>query len=112
MSTEYFSAKRYGTKEQVIGIIGMDSMGFDTSYANSRGIKSWEKARYENEQQRLRNQAFFQKQKKPTVWVEDTAKKLQKEREEKERREIEQRRWDAEHPLDGYVPSGNDAWDD
>jgi hypothetical protein len=111
-TTAYFQEKRLDNKEQVVGIAFMDSMVFDTGYATSRGIKPWEKARYENQQQRLRNQEFFQKQQKKNTWVDDTEKKTKQEREEKERKVIAQRLWDAEHPFEGFVPSGNDAWDD
>ena len=99
-------------KEQVVGVAFMDSMVFDTGYATSRGIKPWEKARYENQLQRQRNQDFFKKQQKKNTWVEDPTKKNEEERKEQERQAIAQRLWDVEHPFEGFVPSGNDAWDD
>ena len=111
-TTVHFQEKRMGNKEQVVGIAFMDSMVFDTGSATSRGIKPWEKARYENQQQRQRNQEFFQKQHKKNTWVDDTEKKMKEEREEKECDAIKQRLWDVEHPFEGFVPSGNDAWDD
>lgn len=111
-TTVHFQAKRMDNKEQVIGITDMDTMVFDTGFATSRGIKPWEKARYMNQQKRQRNQEFFQKQQKKNTWVEDNEKKMKQERDDAERKAIEQRLWDAEHPFEGFVPSGIDAWDD
>jgi len=53
-TTAFFAAKRAGTKEQVCGVEGMDSAVIVTVGARSRGIRPWEKARYEAKEQRWR----------------------------------------------------------
>ena len=61
-STAFFANKREGPKEQVIPLEGMTSAIIHTVGVRSRGIRPWEKARYEAKEQRLREMERRQQQ--------------------------------------------------
>ena len=115
----FFADKRLGTKEQVVGIDGMDSMLFDTVGVRSHGIRSWEKARYEAYGQRQKQMEYFENQRKLNKLknandgpskkeIQDAADK----RREDDRIAAEKLRYDRENQkMGGYEGSCNDAWD-
>ena len=117
----YFKEKREDNKEFVVGLHGMDSMVFGGYCVRSRGIKPWEKAKYEAEVQRQKNAEFFKmreqerkfkQQKQDNVCTEEIDVVTKEEKEQKLLSEHAQRRWEVEHPFAGYVDTGVvDAWD-
>jgi len=122
MSTEvaYFAGKRDNTKEQVIGIEGMDAMAFYTVGCRSNGIRPWEKARLEANQQRQKQAAYFESQRQVNKMKQKMAndgpskKELQDaadKRKEDERIALEKMKYERENQkMGGYEGSGNDAW--
>ena len=122
MSTEvaYFAEKRDGTKEQVVGIEGMDCMAFYTVGCRSNGIRPWEKARLEANQQRQKQAAYFESQRQVNKIKQKMAndgpskKELQDaadKRKEEERVALEKMKYERENQkMGGYEGSGNDAW--
>lgn len=122
MSTQvaYFADKRDNTKEQVVGIVGMDSMVFDTVGCRSHGIRSWEKARLEANLQRQKQAAYFESQRQMNKMKNKMAndgpskKELQDaadKRKEEERVALEKMKYERENQkMGGYEGSGNDAW--
>ena len=124
MSSAYFQAKR-NSGIDVIGIEGMDSMAFVDKCIRSRGIKSWELARYEANAQRQKNATFYHNRDKiqrlknqqaggkSTEELVQEAKEAKKRRDEAELAMMAQRRREVENPFEGYVDTGVvDAWDD
>jgi hypothetical protein len=58
----YFNNKKVG-RDDTIAIEGTNSMTFnDYGKQGSRGIKSWEKARYENWDKKAKQQKFYDEQ--------------------------------------------------
>ena len=122
MSTEvaYFASKRDNTKEQVFGIEGMDSMAFYNVGCRSNGIRPWEKARLEANQQRQKQAAYFESQRQVNRMKQKMAndgpskKELQDaadKRKEDERVALEKMKYERENQkMGGYEGSGNDAW--
>ena len=121
MSTqvEFFADKRFGTKEQVIGIVGMGSMGFESVGVRSHGIRFWEKARYEAYGQRQKQMEYFENQrllnKLKNTNEGPSKRELQDaadKRREDDRIASEKIRYERENQkMGGYEGSGNDAWD-
>jgi hypothetical protein len=116
---EFFADKRFGTKDQVVGLVGMDSMAFDNVGCRSNGIRPWEKARFEANMQRQKQTDYFDNQRLVNRMkntndgpskkeIQDAADK----RREDERIAAEKLRYERENvKMGGYVGSGNDAWD-
>jgi hypothetical protein len=72
-STAFFANKRASTKDQVIGI--GDNMAFETVSIRSRGVRPWERARYEVNQRRAKD-AEFHRQRKAVIIASTTHKKF------------------------------------
>ena len=116
----YFAGKRDNTKEQVFGIEGMDSMAFYNVGCRSNGIRPWEKARLEANQQRQKQAAYFESQRQVNKMKNKMAndgpskKELQDaadKRKEEERIALEKMKYERENQkMGGYEGSGNDAW--
>ena len=116
----YFADKRDNTKEQVVGIEGMDSMAFYNVGCRSNGIRSWEKARLEANLQRQKQAAYFESQRQSNKMKNKMAndgpskKELQDaadKRKEEERIALEKMKYERENQkMGGYEGSGNDAW--
>ena len=102
----FLAAKRLGTKEQVIGIDGMDSMAVHTVGARSHGIRAWEVARsdvWERKQreQSNRNQQHLVQQRRNEKNVADAKQKKEekKRQEEADQRYFLQTRQELEGPV-------------
>ena len=116
---EFFAEKRFGTKDQVIGLVGMDTMVFSSVGVRSHGIRPWEKARYEAYGQRQKQLEYFENQrllnKLKNTNDGPSKKDLQDaadKRREDERVAAEKLRYERENQkMGGYEGSGNDAWD-
>lgn len=63
-STEYFAEKRGNTKNQIVGV-GSHMVFEDVGHRN-RGVRSWERARYEAELRRAKD-AEFHRQRKAAI---------------------------------------------
>jgi hypothetical protein len=90
----YFASKRMGTKDQVIGIDGMDTMVIGGGTSRSNGIRAWETARSETYMRRQRelerrNQVHMVQQKKR----EHSINELKQQKESKQRQEEEDARY-------------------
>ena len=58
----YFNTKK-ASRDDSVGVAGTNTMIFDDyGKAGSRGIKSWQKARFENYDQRLKKQLYYEEQ--------------------------------------------------
>lgn len=124
-TTNYFAQKRSNTKDQIIGIEGMDSMVFLNVGQRNRGIRASELARsqaWELRQKIQRNQEA-QKQKTPRQQEEARAYALQKQQEketqklqrELDMQQFQQRRREIEAPVpcyefNTYSVEDNTAW--
>jgi len=115
---EFFADKRFGAKEQVVGLVGMDSMVYETVGIRSHGIRSWEKARFEANAQRQKQTAYFDSQRQLNRLKNGNVGPTKKEqqdaadkRREDERIAAEKLRYERENvKMGGYEGSGNDAW--
>jgi hypothetical protein len=72
-STAFFANKRANTKDQVVGV--GSNMAFETVGARSRGVRAWERARYEVNQRRAKD-AEFHRQRKAAIVASTTHKKF------------------------------------
>jgi len=63
-STSFFAEKRFATKDQLVDTKS-DVMSFENVGARSRGIRPWEKARFEAIQRRQKDAEFFRRSIKP-----------------------------------------------
>ena len=116
----YFTDKRDNTKDQVVGLVGMDSMVFYNVGMRSNGIRPWEKARFEANMQREKQAAYFENQRqlnkmKNKMAYDGPSKKEMQDaadkRKEDERIALENMRYERENQkMGGYEGSGNDAW--
>ena len=116
----YFTDKRDNTKDQVVGLVGMDSMVFYNVGMRSNGIRPWEKARFEANMQREKQAVYFENQRqlnkmKNKMAYDGPSKKEMQDaadkRKEDERIALENMRYERENQkMGGYEGSGNDAW--
>jgi len=68
----YFNTKK-ASRDDSVGVAGTNTMIFDDyGKAGSRGIKSWQKARFENYDQRLKKQLYYEEQRKLEQWKKKT----------------------------------------
>ena len=115
----YFNTKRT-SREDAIGVAGTNTMIFnDYGKAGARGIKSWQKARFENYDQRAKQQQYFEEQRKLEQWkrqreyeatkdVRDALLQKQKEEEERALKLFEQ---NTDRIKVEYInEESNDAW--
>lgn len=89
----YFNEKKASTAYEVMGIEGSNSMNFvdNEGKQRGRGIRQWEKARYENYDRKMKQEQFYDNQRKlqkyknqSTVDAYKEAEKLRKEKEQQE----------------------------
>lgn len=116
----YFHEKRFEDQNQVIGC-GSDLL-IQNRFEKPRGIRPWERAKFENDIRRARQDEFYRNQKlvqqhKNKHFIEakkaekEAMEKMKKDEEEKQARITEQMR--EINRQSGFVEtSGNDAWDD
>lgn len=105
----FFQDKRFGVSDGVMAVEGMNSMNFVDPGTRPRGIRAWERARFEADQRRVRELQYHQSIKAakkskvvpaPTVKPNTEVKSF----------EIPIRSNDSVVvPVDVYT--GNDAWD-
>ena len=104
-STSYFAAKRLDGKDQVIAVSGCTAT-FIYSEVRTRGIKSWEKAKFENCQHRLKQQEYFKS-------IND-AKRIKNKNNNNNFNSIQKSDLMIEKPMNSSIYigiySGNDAW--
>ena len=106
----HFKEQRMDAKSSVIGV--GDTMCIQTDFYKARGIRSWEKARYENDIRRQRQQEFFNNQRKlQRMRNKDFDFKPVEKEEPKKDWEFNDSNIKDVVPTD-FVSSGNDAWDD
>ena len=108
----FFREQRWDEKNVPVGV--QSHLHIQTGFTKPRGIRSWEKAMYENDIRRQRQQEFFDNQKKLQK-MKNKQYSLPEKKEEKKKEED----WESSIaninttvvPSD-FVSSGNDAWDD
>jgi hypothetical protein len=87
----YFQSKRSSDRNTTIGVEGTNTMIFnDYGKAGARGIRAWEKAKFENYDQRAKQQQFYDQQRQLQQWKrrqEYEATKSVREEEERQQRE-------------------------
>jgi hypothetical protein len=116
----YFSNKRSSSYDDPVGVAGTNTMIFnDYGKCGARGIKSWEKARFENYDQRAKQQKFYDEQRQlqqlkrkqeyeATKHIREAALKTQHEEEERARKLFEQK---SDRIVVDYInEDANDAW--
>jgi hypothetical protein len=114
----YFSDKRGITKEEIISIDGMDSMAIYSVQSRNNGIRPWEKARFEANARKNKQNEYFERQKQVNKMKNTSGEPNKKEQQEAEKKRadderiaLEKRRREIENPImGGYEGSGNDAW--
>ena len=123
-TTNYFAEKRLGTKDQCIGIDGMDSMVISNVGQRNRGIRASELARsqaWELRQKIQRNQEVQkqgtlrqQREAKAYAAQKQQEKDAQKQQRELDMQQFQQRRRELEEPMygsnSGTVEEDNSAW--
>ena len=115
----YFNAKRV-TRDDTVGVSGTNTMIFnDYGKAGARGIKSWEKARYENYDQRAKQQQYYDNQRmlqqmkrkqeyEATKHIRDAQLKKEQEEIERARKQFEQN--NDRIKVEYVNEEANDAW--
>ena len=117
----YFNTKK-ASRDDSVGVAGTNTMIFDDyGKAGSRGIKSWQKARFENYDQRLKKQLYYEEQRKLEQWkkkleyeatkhILDTLFQKQQEEDEKARKLFEQNINNDRIKVEFINQETNDAW--
>jgi carbamoylphosphate synthase small subunit len=111
-TTSYFAEKRLGTKDQCVGIDGMDSMVVVQSCIRSRGIRASEIARSQAWELRQKIQRNQEVQKQGTLRQQQEAKAYatqkqqekdaQKQQKERDMQQFQQKRRELESPMPIY----------
>jgi hypothetical protein len=118
----YFNNKKSDSWDKPVGIADCNSMVFDNyGRAGNRGISSWQRAKFENWDQRAKQQKFYEDKRKleqlkrkqeyeATKEIREAAVRKQQEERERELRMMKEIESQNRIVVDTFVEDCNDAW--
>lgn len=120
----YFNSKRTSDRDTPIAIVDSNCMVFnDYGKAGARGIRSWQRAKFDNYDQRAKQQKYYDDQRKLEQWkrrceyeatksVREELERQERDKQERERKHIREIEELNRVKVDTNVISEecNDAW--